>query len=233
MNSVVYQATTSDAGNTAAERQVSYSIKPDVGDYSQVSIDSHTGAVQILEPANHAIKSEYQFTVVASDGGDVPLSSEQPVTVTVRSSRITRPQLRRVTTIKIGGEIGPSPILFSRSDLSEAALSDSPELSFVVTAVASGRVEKWDGSRWLDVSTAPASSNPRELLALLRQRQVTEGDQIRWVPPEDGNGCQRNCFQDSWFRWHCWFSRRFNDHGQCWTSGRLSSYGLNVGLMLS
>lgn len=186
LNSVVYQATTSDAGNTAAERQVSYSIKPDVGDYSQVSIDSHTGAVQILEPANHAIKSEYQFTVVASDGGDVPLSSEQPVTVTVRSSRITRPQLRRVTTIKIGGEIGPSPILFSRGDLSAAALSDSPELSFVVTAVASGRVEKWDGSRWLDVSTAPASSNPRELLALLRQRQVTEGDQIRWVPPEDG-----------------------------------------------
>ncbi|HCI88774.1 MAG TPA: hypothetical protein DHV53_09005 [Gammaproteobacteria bacterium] len=186
LDRVVYQATTSDAGNTAAERQVSYSIKPDVGDYSQVSIDSHTGAVQILEPANHAIKSEYQFTVVASDGGDVPLSSEQPVTVTVKSSRITRPQLRRVTTIKLGGEIGPSPILFSRSDLATAALSDRPELSFVVTAVASGRVEKWDGSRWLDVSTAPASSNPRELLGLLRQRQVTEGDQIRWVPPEDG-----------------------------------------------
>ena len=182
---MVYQATTSDVGSTVAERSVSYAIKPGVGDHDLVSIDADSGAVRLNEPANAAARREYQFTVVARDAGDTPLATEQPVTVTVQSSRISRPQLRRATTIKLGGAMGPSPIVFSRSDLAAAALADSPELSFVVTAVASGRVEKWDGSRWADVSTPPTSANPRTLLQHLARRQIGHGDQLRWVPPED------------------------------------------------
>ena len=182
---VVYQATTSDVGSTVAERSVSYAIKPGVGDHDKVSIDPDSGAVRLDEPADAATKREYQFTVVARDAGDTPLATEQPVTVTVQSSRISRPQLRRATTITLGGPLGPSPIVFSRSDLAAAALADSPELSFIVTAVASGRVEKWEGSRWVDVSTPPTSANPRTLLQHLARRQIGHGDQLRWVPPED------------------------------------------------
>ena len=185
LSTTIYQATTSDVGSTAAERNVSYAIKPGVGDHDQVSIDPSSGAVRLNQPANHASKPEYHFTVVARDAGDTPLASEQPVTVTVKSSRISRPQLRRATTLKLGGAIGPSPIVFSRSDLAAAALANHSGLSFVVTAVASGRVEKWDGGRWVDVSTPPSSANPRELMQHLRRRQVSEGDQLRWVPPRN------------------------------------------------
>jgi hypothetical protein len=69
--------------------------------------------------------------------------------------------------------------------LAAAALADHSGLSFVVTAVASGRVEKWDSGRWVDVSTPPSSANPRELMQHLRRRQVSEGDQLRWVPPRN------------------------------------------------
>jgi hypothetical protein len=79
--------------------------------------------------------------------------------------------------------MGPSPIIFSRSDLAAAALADSPNLSFVVMAVASGRVEKWDGNRWVDVSTPPVSANPQVLMRHLQRRQVSQGDQLRWQPP--------------------------------------------------
>ena len=183
VSTTIYQATTSDVGSTVAERSVSYAIKPGIGDHDHVLINPDTGAVRLKQPANHASQPEYHFTVVATDAGDVPLSSEQPVMVTVKSNRISRPQLRRATTIKLGGTMGPSPIIFSRSDLAAAALADSPNLSFVVMAVASGRVEKWDGNRWVDVSTPPVSANPQVLMRHLQRRQVSQGDQLRWQPP--------------------------------------------------
>ena len=60
-----------------------------------------------------------------------------------------------------------------------------PILSFVVSAVASGRVEKWIGSDWVDISTPPTTSSPKELLQLLQLRMVAPTDQLRWVPPAD------------------------------------------------
>ena len=185
VSTTIYQATTSDVGSTAAERSVSYAIKPGVGDHDHVLIDPDTGAVRLKQPANHASKTEYHFTVVASDAGDTPLSSEQAVTVTVKSNRISRPQLRRATTLKLSSTLGPNPIVISRSDLAAAALADQSALTFMVTAVASGRVEKWDGNSWVDVSTHPTSANPQKLMQLLYRRQVSEGDQLRWVPPEN------------------------------------------------
>ena len=44
----------------------------------------------------------------------------------------------------------------------------------------------WDVSeqRWNDPTEVPTSSNPQELLRLLQQRIVEEGDMLYWTPVE-------------------------------------------------
>ena len=84
--------------------------------------------------------------------------------------------------------VGPAPIIFSQSTL---AASTGGE--FVVSAVASGVVEKWlpATERWVDVSALPTSSNPAVLLQLLANRTVTAGDRLRWVPDVYDVGLQK------------------------------------------
>jgi hypothetical protein len=98
---------------------------------------------------------------------------------------VSRPQLQLATTLTVDNAvIGPKPIHFSIAHLAAAALSNPAELSFVVNAVATGRVEKWDGSRWVDVSTPLETAHPQKLLSHLSTRTITRGDRLRWVPPE-------------------------------------------------
>jgi hypothetical protein len=57
--------------------------------------------------------------------------------------------------------------------------------SFVISRVPAGSVvEKLDTATntWVDVSTKPTSSNPRELLQLLKNRLIQQGDSLRWTP---------------------------------------------------
>lgn len=80
--------------------------------------------------------------------------------------------------------VGPDPLLFSKSEFVGHGTG-----GFVVSAVAAGAtVEKWDEAtdQWRDVSTPPQSGNPRELLSLLQNRVVREGDRLRWVPAAGG-----------------------------------------------
>ena len=72
--------------------------------------------------------------------------------------------------------VGPAPITFERADF----FSDGVE-SFVVGHVASGVVEKFDGTTnsWQDISRTPTTSNPRQLLQALSARVIQDGDQIR------------------------------------------------------
>ena len=69
---------------------------------------------------------------------------------------------------------------------SNQAVSD--DHSYVITGLASGRVEKKQGDSWVDVSTPPKSSNPFELLALMIRRSITSSDEIRWVPDAEDHG---------------------------------------------
>ena len=123
-----------------------------------------------------------------------PLSGFDPGTVltptiaplpTATPKPMQRPELRPVTTMVLDGPIGPSPVLISAAEVSIAAINGRPDLSFVVSAVASGRVEKWTSSDWVDISTPPSTSSPMELLQLLQLRMVAPTDQLRWVPPAD------------------------------------------------
>jgi hypothetical protein len=55
----------------------------------------------------------------------------------------------------------------------------------VISRVPEGSVvEKLDTATnaWVDVSTKPTSSNPRELLQLLKNRLIQQGDSLRWTP---------------------------------------------------
>ena len=88
-------------------------------------------------------------------------------------TRIKRPQLKRATKIRINRDskiIGPQPIRMMHSHI-KAAVSSNPGASddhaYVITGLASGKVEKKQGESWVDVSTPPKSSNPFELLAAL------------------------------------------------------------------
>ena len=82
-----------------------------------------------------------------------------------------------------GNEVGPSPFIFEK----QAIVGDRIP-SYVVTNVANGVVEKWDESTqaWLNISEQPKTSNPRELLSLLRKRMFSEGDRLRWIPGNSG-----------------------------------------------
>ncbi|MAV08329.1 MAG: hypothetical protein CMQ88_03905 [Gammaproteobacteria bacterium] len=72
--SVVFTVTSDDAGAT-------YSLKE--GSDSALEIDAASGQVTINEDPDFAVKSEYSFTVIASDGANN--ASEQEVTLTVNN----------------------------------------------------------------------------------------------------------------------------------------------------
>ena len=78
--------------------------------------------------------------------------------IALDAAGVQRPTLERSHDIYLSN-VGPSPIVFGKSDIS--ITTDS----FVVTSVAHGAVEKWtQADGWVDVSTKPTTSNPRELL---------------------------------------------------------------------
>jgi hypothetical protein len=118
---------------------------------------------------------------------------------------IRRPKLHRSSKIYLNrdGFIGPNPIRLVYSDLVAAASygASAGEESFVVSGVANGSVEKKIGDSWVNVSEAPRSSNPFELLALLQRRLISPTDEIRWVPAaEDSSKATAEAF--SIFGWN-------------------------------
>jgi hypothetical protein len=74
-------------------------------------------------------------------------------------------------------------VLFSWSELAAAVTSVPTGERFVVTQAVSGRVQRWDGEQWVDVTQVPPDAAPRALLADLARRVIRPGDQLRWVPP--------------------------------------------------
>jgi hypothetical protein len=52
--------------------------------------------------------------------------------------------------------------------------------SILITAVDAGKVQKWNGTSWVNVSTAATSP--------LAQRTLSVGEKIRWVPPAGVSG---------------------------------------------
>jgi len=80
----IYSAQASDIGSTWAERTVTYSLEPGVGDADALSIDPRSGEVRLRAAANYEVKRVYRFVVVARDGGSPALTAEMPVTIAVQ-----------------------------------------------------------------------------------------------------------------------------------------------------
>lgn len=118
----------------------------------------------------------------AVEGVDFGVTIPQPV---------PRPALLPVSVLRVSsGVIGPQPVVFSWSDLSAAALTQPTGDRFVVVDAVHGRVEKWDGEAWADVTRPPVDASPQAMLADLARRVIRPNDTIRWVPPADGGESQ-------------------------------------------
>ena len=104
-----------------------------------------------------------------------------------------RPQLEPVCEVYIDKSlVGVDPVVFGKSEL-----VGQDTKSFVITGVVAGStVEKWDATanQWRDVSTPPTTSNPRQLLQLLRNRIIQKDDQIRWLP-KSTDGVTQKAFE--------------------------------------
>ena len=103
------------------------------------------------------------------------------------AATITRPQLRRATTIRMSGDqMGPSPFALTHTNLMGAAVvTPDQELRFVVTGVAAGTLEKWDGTQWRNLLTPITSGSPFEMARHLVFRTIGRTDLVRWTPPAD------------------------------------------------
>ena len=129
----------------------------------------------MLQGANVDAAAQYNNPTLnfePATGPVVTVTATSPVKI-YSLGTVKRPQLKRATKIRINRDanvIGPQPIRMMYSHI-KGAVSSNPGVtvdhSYVITGLASGKVEKKQGDRWVDVSTPPKSSNPFELLAAL------------------------------------------------------------------
>ena len=104
-----------------------------------------------------------------------------------------RPPLEPARTLVMDSSMGPNPVVMSKSQVVGTDVK-----SFVISHVPEGSVvEKWDAvkQQWVDVSTMPKSSNPQELMRLLSNRYIKEGDKIQWRPKAGVAAAAQQAFQ--------------------------------------
>ena len=107
---------------------------------------------------------------------------------------VSRPLLERATNLYMDPSMhGPQPVVMSKSQVVGHDVK-----SFVISRVPAGSVvEKLDTATntWVDVSTKPTSSNPRELLRLLKNRLIQQGDSLRWTPKAGTESSAQQAFE--------------------------------------
>jgi hypothetical protein len=143
--------------------------------------------------------ANFTYGGTATAGGTVAISNTGLVTVsgvaantsstaTITTTRVgyangsaqvtaNRPTINSAATLS-GGKAG-TPYVMTYATL-RAALNVANGVSIVIQSVQSGRVQKWNGTKWVTVSTAAN--------APLTQRSVSAGDTIRWLPPAGVSG---------------------------------------------
>jgi len=107
------------------------------------------------------------------------------VNIGISLPRVERPELLPSTKIIVDNSVpGPNRFVFSWNNLATSLLPSVSGVRFIVDSVR-GTVEKKSGDTWVDVSTPPTTSNPRELLRLLSLRVIKPDDELRWIPPAE------------------------------------------------
>ena len=107
---------------------------------------------------------------------------------------VSRPLLEAATRLYMDPSMhGPHPVVMGKSQVVGHDVK-----SFVISRVPEGSVvEKLDTATntWVDVSTKPTSSNPRELLRLLKNRLIQQGDSLRWTPKAGAESSVQQAFE--------------------------------------
>jgi hypothetical protein len=107
------------------------------------------------------------------------------VNIGISLPRVERPELLPSTKIIVDNSVpGPNPFVFSWNHLATALLPSVSGVRFVIASVH-GTVENKSGDTWVDISTPPQTSHPRELIRLLSLRIVKPNDELRWIPPAE------------------------------------------------
>ena len=122
----------------------------------------------------------------------MPLERLEP-RLALAGDMASRPLLEQATTLVMDSSIGPNPVIMSKSQI-----VGNDVKSFVISHVSEGSVvEKWDAATetWVDVSTRPTSSNPQELMRLLSNRLIQEGDRLQWRPKSGFDVAAQRGFQ--------------------------------------
>ena len=104
-----------------------------------------------------------------------------------------RPLLEPASMLVMDSSMGPNPVVMTKSQVVGTDVK-----SFVISHVPAGSVvEKWDVAKqqWVDVSTMPTSSNPQELMRLLSNRYIKEGDTIQWRPKAGVGAAAQQAFE--------------------------------------
>lgn len=84
--SQIYRAAATDADALEANNKITYSLKSGVGDEAALTIDSTTGIVKLNGSPDFESKSQYQFTVIATDNGLPTQKTEKSVVVYVNDA---------------------------------------------------------------------------------------------------------------------------------------------------
>ena len=84
--------------------------------------------------------------------------------------------------------IGPLPVHFSWVKLSGVDSEEVTGKRFVSATTTPGRLQKWDGQNWIDVTRSPKESFPPVTLPFLSSRVIHQKNQLRWVSPAKGSG---------------------------------------------
>ncbi|MFO0191586.1 MAG: hypothetical protein ACK54F_10090 [Planctomycetia bacterium] len=131
------------------------------------------------------------LTVRASDGGAVG-TAESAILVRARGP-MGVPVINRSATL--GSTPAGTPLVITYAQLvsaTGATTANSRSVEFLLGGVSSGRLELWDGAKWIRV---PA------VLPKFKEPILAPGGQIRWTPPARATG-QRAAFRAiAWDGW--------------------------------
>jgi hypothetical protein len=173
-------------------------VKTGHGDY-QPYTNVHGGWTQLPKPTNFTgpgyDNEQFADTYNVGIGPDVTISQTGNISLYAgTTTQVSRPQLKRASTIRLDRDsnvIGPQPVVLMHSHIEDAVNANSgsgENHSYIVTNVASGKVEKKVGTTWIDVNAPLKTSSPLAMIAWLKNRMISAGDEIRYVVETEDEG---------------------------------------------
>jgi hypothetical protein len=169
--------------------------------YVQLQNNSNWPNTKVISSPPYSSYRNYQNAenswAMAGAGGTVTVTQgNQNINLfsSHNDTRIKRPELKRASKIRLNRDsnvIGPQPIRLMHSHIEDAVNanpSSGENHSYIVTNVASGKVEKKVGTTYIDVNAPLMTSSPLAMIAWLKNRMISAGEEIRYVAETEDQG---------------------------------------------